>query len=45
MIELDQHDSAYLDVCKHYMAVYNTPMIKDDTVARSEVNWFIMFIL
>lgn len=36
MIELDQHDSAYLAVCKHYMAIYNTPMIKDDAVARNE---------
>jgi len=37
MIELDQHDGAYLAVCKHYMAIYNTPMIKDDTAARNEV--------
>jgi len=46
MIELDQHDSAYLAVCKHYMAIYNTPMIKDDAVARNEVGYVcIMFRL
>jgi len=38
MIELDQHDSAYLAVCKHYMAIYNTPVIKDDAAARSDVS-------
>jgi len=39
MIELDQHDSEYLAVCKHYMAIYNTPLIKDDAVARNEVSY------
>ena len=38
MIELDQQDGAYLAVCKHYMAIYNTPLIKDDAVARNEVS-------
>jgi len=38
MIELDQHDSAYLSVCKHYMAVYNTSSIKEDPQARNEVS-------
>ena len=38
MIELDQHESAYLAICKHYMAIYNTPVIKDDAVERSEVS-------
>jgi len=37
MIELDLHDSAYLAVCKHYMAIYNTPMISDDERGRNEV--------
>ena len=30
MIELDQHEGAYLDICKHYRAVYDTPIIKED---------------
>jgi 26S proteasome regulatory subunit N5 len=30
MIELDKHEGSYLAVCKHYMAIYNTPTIKED---------------
>ncbi len=30
MIELDQHEGAYLDICKHYRAIYDTPIIKED---------------
>lgn len=37
MIELDQHDGSYLAICKHYLAIYNTPIIKDDPVKCKEV--------
>jgi len=30
MIELGLADSNYLDTCKHFKALYDTPMIKDD---------------
>lgn len=36
MIELDQHEGSYLSICKHYMAVYNTQVIKDDVTKRNE---------
>jgi 26S proteasome regulatory subunit N5 len=36
MIELDQHDSSYLSICKHYLAIYNTPVIKEDIPKRNE---------
>jgi 26S proteasome regulatory subunit N5 len=30
MIKLDQHEGTYLNICKHYRAVYETPKIKED---------------
>ncbi|XP_070580943.1 26S proteasome non-ATPase regulatory subunit 12-like [Ptychodera flava] len=30
MIELDQHEASYLQICKHYRAVYDTPIIKEN---------------
>lgn len=30
MIDLDQHEGTYLNICKHYRAVYDTPCIKED---------------
>ena len=36
MIELDQHEGSYLPICKHYRAVYDTPVIKEDTDKRTE---------
>ena len=38
MIESDQHDSAYLSICKHLMAIYNTQVVKDDPQQRKEVH-------
>lgn len=38
MIELDQHEGSYLSICKHYRAIYNTQVVKDDTEKRNEVN-------
>ncbi|ESO07161.1 hypothetical protein HELRODRAFT_185452 [Helobdella robusta] len=37
MIELDSHEGSYLSICKHYLAVYNTPVIKEDPIKRDEV--------
>lgn len=36
MIEVDQHEGSYLAICKHYLALYNTPVIKEDTTKRNE---------
>lgn len=36
MIELDQHEGSYLSICKHYLALYNTPVIKEDVQKRNE---------
>lgn len=30
MIQLDQHEGTYLNICRHYMALYNTPCIQED---------------
>ena len=30
MMKLDQHEGSYLETCKHYRAVLNTPSIQDD---------------
>ena len=30
MIELDQNEGTYLNICRHYRAVYDTPCIKED---------------
>lgn len=37
MIELDQNEDAFLSICKHYMAIYNTPSVKEDIKKRSSV--------
>jgi len=36
MIELDQHDSNYLAICRHFSAVYKTPSIKEDQTKLEE---------
>lgn len=36
MIDLDRHDGSYLAVCKHYLAIYNTPAIKDNSEKRNQ---------
>ncbi len=30
MIELDQHEGTYLNICRHYRAVYETPSVHDN---------------
>lgn len=36
MIEIDQHSSKYLDICRHYQAVFQTKSIKEDAVKRQQ---------
>lgn len=36
MIEIDQHNAKYLDICRHYQAVFQTQLIKDDPVKRQQ---------
>lgn len=36
MIEIDQHDAKYLDICRHYQAVFHTKAIKEDPVKRQQ---------
>jgi len=37
MIELDQNEDAYLNICKHHMAIYNTPSVKEDVKKRASI--------
>jgi 26S proteasome regulatory subunit N5 len=39
MIQISLHDDKYLDVCKHYRAVYDTPSVKDDEFKWKDVRW------
>lgn len=36
MIEIDQHSSKYLNICRHYQAVFQTESIKEDPGKRQE---------
>lgn len=37
MIELDEQDSCYLSICKHYRAILSTPKIKNDENERKAI--------
>ncbi len=37
MIELGQFEKNNLTICRHYRAVYNTPVIKEDPLKKKEV--------
>ncbi|XP_074602360.1 regulatory particle non-ATPase 5 isoform X1 [Brevipalpus obovatus] len=37
MIKIDEQDANYLNICKHYMAVFNTPMVREDPKKKHEV--------
>ena len=37
MIALSHHDDDYLAVCRHYLAIYQTPYITSDEAKWSEV--------
>jgi 26S proteasome regulatory subunit N5 len=34
MVELDEHEEAFLETCKHHKAIYNTKSVKDDKMKR-----------
>lgn len=34
MVELDQHEGTYLNICRHYRAIYETPCIKEDDAKK-----------
>lgn len=34
MIEIDQHGARYLDICRHYQAVFQTKSVKDDPIKK-----------
>lgn len=36
MIKVGQHEGSYLSICKHYLAVYNTTVVKEDVEKRNE---------
>jgi 26S proteasome regulatory subunit N5 len=36
MIKLDQHESSYFEICKHYKQVYDTPRIQKDILLMKE---------
>lgn len=38
MIELDQHESEYLKICKHFRAIYDTNSIRDDAEKKKEAS-------
>lgn len=39
MIKISLHDDKYLDVCKHYRAVFDSKTIKDDEAKWKEVSF------
>ena len=38
MIQLDQHESEYLKICKHFRAIYDTNSIQEDSEKKKEVH-------
>ena len=34
MIEMDEHERNYLNICRHYRAIYDTPSIQEDAVEK-----------
>ena len=46
MIDIGLNDKAYLDVCKHYQAVFETPKIKADAAKMTEaLKCMIVYVL
>ena len=37
MIELCQHEKNYLDICRHYRAIFDTPKVQAEESAWKEV--------
>lgn len=44
MIELDEHDEKFLDVARHYSAIYNTKSIKENESDALQVLAQVAFI-
>lgn len=36
MIEMDEHERNYLNICRHYRAVYDTPSIQEDSLQKMQ---------
>ena len=34
MIEMDEYDRNYLNICRHYRAIYDTPSIQEDATEK-----------
>merc|ERR1712141_749620 len=34
MVEMDEHERNYLNICRHYRAVYDTPSIQEDALQK-----------
>ena len=37
MIEVARHDGSYLDICKYYRAMFDTPSVLEDKAKKHEV--------
>ncbi|CAG2112556.1 unnamed protein product [Medioppia subpectinata] len=37
MIELDQNESSYLSICKHYLAIFNSPAVQENVDKRTNI--------
>lgn len=37
MIEVARHDGSYLDICKYYRAMFDTPTVLEDKDKKHEV--------
>ncbi|XP_040573226.1 26S proteasome non-ATPase regulatory subunit 12 [Lepeophtheirus salmonis] len=46
MIDLNQHDGTYLDICRHYRAIYDTPVIQEDQDKKwSMMKYAVLYII
>ncbi|XP_064478635.1 26S proteasome non-ATPase regulatory subunit 12-like isoform X2 [Ornithodoros turicata] len=45
MIELDQHEGSYLAICRHFLALYNTPSIQDKQQEKQETLKYLLLYL
>ncbi len=41
MIMVGQHEAAYLDICRYYRAVFDTPIVQQDHHKQDEVSAFL----
>lgn len=37
MIELDSHEGSYLNICRHFRAIYDTKLIQDNEEEKKKV--------